>query len=211
MKSLLSWYSVVVSPSFSTKDNICSAFLVEKNPLLGIFRNIIRRKRLTDFFEDSFCPDDIISSVLYLRNNLLYEIDNHNCQSNLTKGISFMFPDPKSGSALKRIFMFLRWMVRKDAIDFGILKKIKTSELIIPLDTHTANIGRLLDMTSRKTNDLRCAIEITDFLRKLEPDDPIRYDFAIAHIGITEGCRHSYNKIVCKDCILSAFCDNRQL
>ncbi|MCX7944096.1 MAG: TIGR02757 family protein [Deltaproteobacteria bacterium] len=176
--------------------------------LLLTLRNILRKNSLIDFFEDSLNQNEIISSILSLRNNFFYEMMNIGSVK-ITNGISFMFPDPNSGSALKRIFMFLRWMVRRDEIDFGIIKSIKPKNLIIPLDTHIANIARLLDMTRRKNNDLKCAIEITHFLGKVEPNDPVKYDFALAHIGISKGCRHRYVEDICSDCILYTVCNHK--
>ncbi len=176
--------------------------------LLRVLRDILRRKRLQEFFENIFADKDIITALIEMRKTFISKISK---EAKLSEGIKFMFPDPTSGSASKRQFMFLRWMVRKDEIDFGIIRKLSPSELIIPLDTHTANIGRLLKMTERRSNDLKCAMEITAFLREIEPIDPVKYDFALAHTGISGGCRHIYTEAICKDCILSEFCNNRGL
>lgn len=176
--------------------------------LLKSLKRILNRERMIDFFSKPFIGNNLITGISELRNKLLVEIMRINSRKT-SDGINFMLPDPEANSPLKRILMFLRWMVRKDNIDFGIINTIKTKDLIIPLDTHTANICRLLNMTSRKNNDMKCAIEITNFLRNLSPSDPVKYDFAIAHIGITEGCKHYYNKDVCKNCILVSFCNNK--
>lgn len=102
----------------------------------------------------------------------------------LTPGIRFMFADPFKGSACKRMNLFLRWMVRKDELDFGLWSEIPTSKLIIPVDTHIARICRSLNLTKRKNISWLMAEEITDNLKKFDPDDPVKYDFAICHIGI---------------------------
>ncbi|MGB9599990.1 MAG: TIGR02757 family protein [Myxococcota bacterium] len=176
--------------------------------LLKSLQKILKEDRLIEFFSAPFRKNDIITGITNLRRGFFNEISDIN-KNRFTDGINFMFPDPKANSPLKRIFMFLRWMVRKDNIDFGIINTVESKDLIIPLDTHTANIGRLLKMTSRRISDIKCAIEITNFLRNYSPLDPVKYDFALAHIGISEGCRHSFNKDVCKDCILLAFCNNK--
>lgn len=97
--------------------------------------------------------------------------------------------DPAMGSASKRLNMFLRWMVRKDecGVDFGIWKQIKPSSLYLPLDVHTANISRKLKLLTRTQNDWRAVEEITSQLRILDPDDPIKYDFALFGLGAIEG------------------------
>lgn len=89
------------------------------------------------------------------------------------------------GSACKRINMYLRWMVRKDrsGIDFGLWKKIPASGLLIPLDLHTGNVSRQLGLLTRKQNDAKAVRELTERLREFDPDDPIRYDFALFGIG----------------------------
>jgi uncharacterized protein (TIGR02757 family) len=96
--------------------------------------------------------------------------------------------DPFSGSSAKRINMFLRWMVRSDnrGVDFGIWKKINPSELICPLDVHTGNVARRLGLLTRKSNDWKAAEELTSNLRKFDPADPVKYDFALFGLGIYE-------------------------
>ncbi len=102
----------------------------------------------------------------------------------ITNGIKFMFPIPEKGSACKRMNLFLRWMVRKDELDFGLWNEIPASKLVIPVDTHIAKICRYLKLTNRKISDWKMAEEITNNLKKFDPDDPVKYDFAICHIGI---------------------------
>jgi uncharacterized protein (TIGR02757 family) len=99
-------------------------------------------------------------------------------------GMRFMFPLPEKGSACKRMNLFLRWMVRKDELDFGLWDEIPTSKLIIPVDTHIARICKQLKITKRKNVSWIMAEEITENLKKFDPNDPVKYDFAICHIGI---------------------------
>lgn len=102
----------------------------------------------------------------------------------LSRGIKFMFPLPEKGSACKRMNLFLRWMVRKDELDFGLWKEIPTSKLVIPVDTHIARICKQLKLTKRKNVSWKMAEEITQNLKKFDPDDPVKYDFALCHIGM---------------------------
>lgn len=102
----------------------------------------------------------------------------------VSAGIKFMFPLPEKGSACKRMNLFLRWMVRKDELDFGLWNEIPTCKLIIPVDTHIARICKELNLTKRKNADWKMAVEITSKLKKFDHIDPIKYDFAICHIGI---------------------------
>ena len=102
----------------------------------------------------------------------------------VSNGMKFMFPLPEKGSACKRMNLFLRWMVRKDELDFGFWGEIPTSKLIIPVDTHIARICRQLKLTKRKNVSWKMAEEITNNLKKFDPDDPVKYDFAICHIGM---------------------------
>lgn len=97
--------------------------------------------------------------------------------------------DPNNGSAAKRINMFLRWMVRQDnsGVDFGIWKSIAPSQLSCPLDVHSGNVGRKLGLLLRKQNDGKALLELDTNLRKLDANDPVKYDFALFGLGVFEG------------------------
>jgi uncharacterized protein (TIGR02757 family) len=97
--------------------------------------------------------------------------------------------NPIKDSACKRINMFLRWMVRQDkrGFDFGIWTRIRMNQLSIPLDVHTNNVGRKLGLLSRKSTDWKAVEEFTNNLRKFDPEDPVKYDFALFGLGIYEG------------------------
>lgn len=94
----------------------------------------------------------------------------------------------RKGSAAKRVNMFLRWMVRKDegGVDFGIWKNIPLNALLIPLDLHSGNVSRQLDLLTRKQNDIKAVIELTDKLKEFDAEDPIKYDFALFGLGAFE-------------------------
>jgi uncharacterized protein (TIGR02757 family) len=97
----------------------------------------------------------------------------------------YLIPLASSGSACKRLNLFLRWMVRNDEIDIGIWSdRISKSKLIMPVDTHIYRISREMKFVTRATADMKFALELTDFLKQFDEDDPVRYDFALCHIGI---------------------------
>lgn len=98
-----------------------------------------------------------------------------------TQGFLHFFPDPLKGSPCKRINMFLRWMVRNRDIDFGLWRSLKPSQLIIPLDIHVWRVSQKLGLTTRKNQNLKTAIEITEYLKQIEPEDPLKYDFVLCH------------------------------
>jgi len=95
-----------------------------------------------------------------------------------------LLASPDRGSACKRLNLFLRWMVRQDHVDPGGWSKVPLSKLIIPLDTHMHKISLLLNLTRRKQADMRTAMDITHAFRKIAPEDPVRYDFALTRLGI---------------------------
>jgi uncharacterized protein (TIGR02757 family) len=118
----------------------------------------------------------------------------------------FLFPSPLSGSACKRLCMFLRWMIRpEDGIDLGLWKGIPPSKLVIPVDAHIMRISRFLGFTSRNQADWRTAREITAALRQLDPEDPVKYDFSLCHLGISEGC-NGKDPDTCLKCAISEAC-----
>lgn len=105
-------------------------------------------------------------------------------QQRTTKHIS----DPLNNSAAKRINMFLRWMIRNDnkGVDFGIWKTISPASLSCPLDVHSGNVARKLGLLTRKQNDAKALFELDTNLRKFDPNDPVKYDFALFGLGVFE-------------------------
>jgi uncharacterized protein (TIGR02757 family) len=92
-------------------------------------------------------------------------------------------------------------MVRDRDIDFGLWKEVPKNKLIIPLDTHIARISRCLGLTSRKTQDWKMAVEITESLKRFDPEDPIKYDFALCHHGISGACKGVEDSGGCRECV----------
>lgn len=96
--------------------------------------------------------------------------------------------NPDKNSSCKRLNMFLRWMVRKDnaGVDFGIWRQISPAQLSCPLDVHSGRVARKLGLLQRKANDWRAVAELDSNLRKLDPKDPVKYDFALFGLGVFE-------------------------
>lgn len=118
----------------------------------------------------------------------------------------FFFPSPSAGSACKRLCMYLRWMARPaDGIDLGLWRSIPPAKLIIPVDAHIRRICRYLGLTSRRQADWRMAQEITAALRLLDPADPVKYDFSLCHLGISEGC-DGRDRLRCLSCPIAEIC-----
>lgn len=118
----------------------------------------------------------------------------------------FFFPDPAAGSACKRWNLYLRWMVRKDLLDFGLWPEIGAARLVIPTDTHIHLIARRLGLTRRRAADWRTAREITDRLARLDPADPVRFDYALCRIGIFGICQPVASRSRCGECGASEAC-----
>ncbi len=99
------------------------------------------------------------------------------------------FPDITKGASAKRINLFLKWMVRRDkqGVDFGIWDQISPADLYIPLDVHTGNVARKLGLLKRNQNDWKAVEELTANLRKFDPHDPVKYDYALFGLGVFEG------------------------
>jgi uncharacterized protein (TIGR02757 family) len=171
------------------------------------------RKRFLKFKHRTFQPDDIIYLIdvlqRYYKKNTSLEtafsdqlkkhdvnvypalsgfhemiFDHPSVMERTRKHIS----TPVRKSSCKRLNMYLRWMVRKDdrGVDFGLWKKISPSQLIIPLDLHVGNVARRLGLLDRNINDWQAALELTERLKEFDPDDPVKYDFALFGVGINE-------------------------
>ncbi|NIJ45596.1 uncharacterized protein (TIGR02757 family) [Wenyingzhuangia heitensis] len=167
-------------------------------------------EKLSDFKHRTFNGIDFQFFILSLKNIYLKHgglenvfskgIDNNSLQPAIHQFKKVFFEishpirttkhvsDPLKGSAAKRINMFLRWMVRQDklGVDLGIWKTISPAHLSCPLDVHTGNVGRKLGFINRKQNDAKALLELDRSLRKLDPVDPVKYDFALFGLGIFE-------------------------
>jgi uncharacterized protein (TIGR02757 family) len=103
-------------------------------------------------------------------------------------GVPYFFPRPSTGSACKRLNLYLRWMARRDAVDLGTWSGVSPSQLIVPLDVHVVRLGQCLGLTGYRSPGWKMASDITASLRRLDPADPVRYDFALCHVGMRDQC-----------------------
>ncbi len=118
-----------------------------------------------------------------------------------------LLASPRTGSPCKRLNLYLRWMVRPDdGIDLGIWTGVAPADLIIPLDTHIHRIARYVGFTKLKTPRWETAAEITRALARLDPADPLKYDFALCHLGIAGDCPRHRVPAICTGCDLKEVC-----
>ena len=123
------------------------------------------------------------------------------------RGVRYFFPRVSGGSACKRLNLFMRWMVRADdGVDCGVWDQISPDRLVIPLDTHISRISRYIGLTDLRSPNWRMALDITESLRRLDPSDPVRYDFALCHLGIAGDCPKKRDAVKCRKCPIQAVC-----
>ena len=161
--------------------------------LLWILRQMLERAgSLEAFFVEGFSRDDEdIEKALDGFSARALALDVRRAYGRrLPKpaGVCYFFPRASAGSACKRLNLFLRWMVRSDQVDLGVWTKVPPSKLIVPLDTHVIRLGRCLRLTRYASPGWKMAADITASLRRLDPDDPVRFDFSLCHVGMMNAC-----------------------
>jgi len=122
-------------------------------------------------------------------------------------GLAHLLPDPRGQSASKRLFLFLRWMVRPaDGIDLGLWPMVSPSILLVPVDTHIHKLSTNLGFCTEKTLSFRAAVEITAALRRFDPADPVKYDFSLCHMGMLQRCPSRRDPKRCEGCGVMPVC-----
>ncbi len=136
------------------------------------------------FFENQITKKKITTVAAALSHFQSYFMSLEDAPRRTQKHVS----SPVSGSTCKRLNMFLRWMIRKDqqGVDFGIWNTIQPAALIMPIDVHVARVSRTLGILTRPQTDWQAALELTEFCRTLDAKDPVKYDFALFSLGVTE-------------------------
>jgi uncharacterized protein (TIGR02757 family) len=128
-------------------------------------------------------------------------------RSNKRGGLTHLLSDPRGTSASKRLFLFLRWMVRPaDGIDLGLWTDVSPAVLLVPVDTHIHKLARNLGICSVKSLSIRAATEITGALRVFDPSDPVKYDFSLCHMGMLQRCPSRRDEKRCEGCGVKAIC-----
>jgi len=153
---------------------------------IGALAHIYRNKGGLENIFNEFKTKDSLQPAIHDLHRIFFELPhNKNTQRHIS--------DPYKGSAAKKMNMYLRWMVRSDnrGVDFGIWKSISPSILSCPLDVHSGNVSRKLGLLKRKQNDAKAVAELDQFLRNLDKEDPVKYDFALFGLGVNE----DFNKV----------------
>jgi len=157
--------------------------------LIFILREVVRKHgTIGNLFHSCYNHQTSLRNTLGMFVRHLKEIDTTPIYGKTItpRGLLQLIPSPENGGPCKRLNMYLRWMVRPaDGIDFGLWKQIPPSALVYPLDTHIIRICKDLNMTNRKSANWAMTEEITDKFRLISPDDPLKYDFALCHLGIS--------------------------
>jgi len=184
---------------FTTGDDVAD--------LLELLRDALTQSgSLEAYFLRGYKPSDKnVIPALSRFCNCLCETYAKRHSGRVGRGLMYLLASPARNSACKRLNLFLRWMVRDDQIDTGLWKSIDKAKLIVPVDVHMGRLCRILGLYSRKTVSLSTAMEITEGFARIEPADPVKYDFALSRIGIVENCDATY-RLECEQCELLEFC-----
>lgn len=161
------------------------------------------------FFAAGFSPeDDTVAPALerFVAGFLDTDLRAVFPHGRLSYGYRHFFPRPSTGGPCKRLLLFLRWMVRREAPDFGLWRDVPPSALVMPVDTHVEHMARAVGLTRRRSRNWRMAEEITGRLRLLDPDDPVKYDFALCHKRMSGDCRGRRDAVICAPCGLRPVC-----
>jgi uncharacterized protein (TIGR02757 family) len=175
--------------------------------LLELLGEVIEKfGNMENFFLTGYNAADrnIIPALSNFCNSLLNMYSKRR-KSALPKGLNYLLSRPERKSPCKRLNLFLRWMVRDDDVDSGLWQSIDKAKLIVPVDVHMARLCRILGLYKRKTVSLQTAVEITESFAQIEPDDPVKYDFALSRIGIVDNCTGRCRN-GCEFCELFSFC-----
>jgi uncharacterized protein (TIGR02757 family) len=160
--------------------------------LLWILRQMLEESgSLENFFLEGHPPDAAdVGPALdeFSRRALAFDLSPAYGRLPKRPGVCYFFPRPSSGSACKRLNLFLRWMVRKDALDLGTWTRVPAGLLVVPLDTHIVRLGQCLRLTRYSSPGWRMAADITRALRAIDPVDPVKYDFSLCHLGMMGAC-----------------------
>jgi uncharacterized protein (TIGR02757 family) len=179
--------------------------------LLALLKNIILENgNIENFFLLGYRKTDrsIIPTLSNFCDSLLnIYAESHNGRTN--RGLKYLLVSPTRGSACKRLNLFLRWMIRDDDVDTGLWKSVDKAKLIVPVDVHMGRLCRILEFHSAKTVSLSTALKITDSFSRIEPADPVKYDFALSRIGIVENCTGNLGP-KCRSCELFGHCSDNQ-
>jgi len=176
---------------------------------LATQRQLIAHGSLGAFFATGFCGrDQSVGPALerFVDGFLDLDLALAFPGGRLSYGYRHWFPRPSTGGPCKRLLLFLRWMVRREPPDFGLWTAIPPSALVMPVDTHIENMARSIGLTRRKSRNWKMALDITERLARLDPEDPVKYDFALCHKRMSGQCLNRRDLSVCAPCELRPAC-----
>lgn len=176
---------------------------------LAAQRLLVRHGSLKAFFREGFSPEhaDVGPAVeCFVAGFREQDLSAVFPRNRLSYGFKHWFPLPSTGGVCKRLHLYLRWMVRQEVPDFGIWPEIPASALLMPVDTHIENMARSIGLTRRRSRNWPMVEEITARLRKLDPDDPVKYDFALCHKRMSGQCLNRRHAQICAPCGLKPVC-----
>lgn len=177
--------------------------------LLSVIQQMVESKgSIKSFFLEGYSDTD--PNIEKALSSFVQRVLDMDCRKafpdgRLSDGFRHLFPTPGKG-ACKRLNMYLRWMVRKDSVDFGLWEEVPPSKLIMPIDTHVARLSRYLGLSGRKSVDWKMAVEVTEVLKALDPKDPVKYDFALSRLGILNECPVKKDEGKCRECGIRGVC-----
>ena len=165
---------------------------VDLAALLWVLRQMLERSgSIERFFLEGYADsDEDVGPALDSFSERAMALDVRRAYGRLPKrpGVCYFFPRPSRGSACKRLNLYLRWMIRRDEVDLGAWTRVPRSKLVVPLDTHVIRLGRCLRLTRYASPGWKMAADITASLRRLDPEDPVRFDFSLCHVGMMNAC-----------------------
>ncbi|MGE5293870.1 MAG: TIGR02757 family protein [Solirubrobacterales bacterium] len=189
---------------FTTGDDIAD--------LLGLFRRVLDDcGSLEAFFLQGYREEhaNILPALSGFCESLIRMNADSRGRARNFPGLSYLLASPSRGSACKRLNLFLRWMVRRDEVDVGLWKSVDKAKLIVPVDVHMCRLSRILGFHDSKAATLATALKITEAFARIEPADPVKYDFALSRIGIVEDC-DGRPQAHCDCCELGDLCRRRK-
>lgn len=174
---------------FQTKEDVAEYSLLMKRVYeeYGSIFNLFKKA-------DALSVENIHKGIILLRSHIKH----------ITNGLNFLLPVPGK-SASKRLYMFLRWMVRCDDVDFGLWEGFNKQSLYMPADTHILRMSANLGIIGDNEKGKKAVIKVTDFFKGLNINDPAKYDFSLTRLGIISGCKYSRNDI-CEGCVHKKVC-----
>ena len=151
--------------------------------VLRILSLLYQTSNLKELFASEYKQS---SSVIGMLSKVINYFHSNADRKLISSGFYHLLPSPSNQGAMKRMNMFMRWMIRKSCVDFGLWDFIQKSELLMPLDVHSGRTAREMGLLNRKANDFKAVIELTLNLKKLDSRDPTKYDFALFGYGVSK-------------------------